>query len=103
MKTRRTNLARKLIFIYGAIFALILTIAGLTKGFNKANLITTLVFLPVSLYFIAQIIKKISYRFNSKTKPFNLKSFFTQNDPTLFVSLGLFILIIILTIFRSKT
>jgi len=102
MKTSQVNFTRKFIFIYGAVFTLTLTITGLTKGFNKTNLIATLLFLPVSLYFVSQIIKKTTYRLNSKTKSLSLKDFFTQNDPTLFISLGLFILIILLTIFRSK-
>ncbi len=101
MKTKPFKLLNKLVFFYGALFAIALTVTGLTRGLNKANFITTLLFLPVSLYFISQIFKKTSQRF--KSKPVNLKSFFTQNHPSLFIALALFIFIVGLTIFRLFT
>jgi len=99
MKTKYLRLLNKFVFLYGAIFALALTIAGLTSGLNKANFITTLLFLPVSLFFIYQATKKVSRRFNSNST--NIKSFFAQNDVILFITLGLFIFIVAFSLFRS--
>jgi len=102
VKTTKSHPLRKFIFIYGAVFTITLTIAGLTKGLNKNNLIATLLFLPVSLYFIFQIIKKITHRLIHLSQSVNLKNFIAQNDLTFFITLGLFILIVLLVIFQSK-
>lgn len=91
------------LFTYSAILAFILTVGAFSRGFNYSNIITTLLFLPITYHFILEFNKGLrsatSIRDESyqETFYFSIKSFLSQKDPSFAITL------ILLTISASIT
>lgn len=81
------RLLANLIFFYGAVFALVLTGIGLANGFSGRNILTTILFLPVTLFFLYEMVSKFSrsyrvtYKLVNQSNYFSLSHFFAQSDP----------------------
>lgn len=96
------RLISNLIFFYGAVFALILTGIGLSNGLTGRNILTTILFLPVTLFFLYEMVRKFSrtyrhmYRSEKQSTYFSLADFLNQND--LLFSLNAILLTLALSI-----
>jgi len=53
------NRLLKILLVYGALFALIITVIGVVTSKNTESLVTQLVFLPVTLYFVTALASEV--------------------------------------------
>lgn len=103
MKILLKKIIKITLFTYSAILAFALTFGAFSRGFNYSNIITALLFLPITYHFILEIKKglrnatSIKDESRQETFYFSLKSFISQKDPSFAIT------IILLTISASIT
>ncbi len=97
------------LFVYGTIVALGLTVSIFTNPQSPLNLLSFLFFLPVAIYFLAEITGKIIHLaqrlvnqgvFHQNYSHFSFGEFFNQTQASFLVNLILFALAFALVLFR---
>lgn len=108
-KARRT---KKRLSYYGLALSSLLTFAGLTQGFTLPSLMSTILLLPLPLYFGLQSLKyyrktRLDQSHNSlfiiHNSSFSLGEFFTQPNWAFRLSLLLFFLTCFITLARVSS
>ena len=103
------KLVKHLHFAYSAIIGLVIGFSSLAAGINPSSILATLIFLPITLYFIFEIIKiSNAWRYQTHKKHqqaiesgnFLFSFFLTQEDPYFMITLGLFSLVVSFSILR---
>jgi len=95
------KLIDKILLIYSTFLAIALTVTSVLSGFSLKNLVMIALFLPVTGYFIYQLVKAYKtnqHRRQLKTQSgeanhyqsFSIKSFLSQNNPSFLVTLSLY-------------
>lgn len=103
MKILLKKIIKITLFTYSAVLAFALTFGAFSRGFNYSNIITALLFLPITYHFILEIKKGLRNATSIKDESlqetfyFSLKSFISQKDPSFAIT------IILLTISASIT
>lgn len=119
------TLFNRLLYYYCLLFTLTLTAGAVFSGFALTNVIPTLLFLPISLYFIYYLVKNAYVghlrRVYLKAHPpkvdqaeliqnlicppspttFRLDAFLTQKSPFFIATLGLYCLVLATVLFRA--
>jgi len=99
------------LFFYGALVSIFLTLGAISNLDSSLNLTTFFLFLPVSLYFIWEIISRFNQqahnllnydqpKSNRYFSIFTLPIFFSQTDPLFLTTMILFALAISISLFR---
>jgi multisubunit Na+/H+ antiporter MnhE subunit len=110
MKQSKRQLIDSSLFLYGGLVAFTLTGIAFTNLKSTTSIITLILFLPVSLYFLVRIIlsigKVLQLAINSGQKGnpyfgnFSLTTFFGQTEISFLTNLTLLTLVITLILFR---
>lgn len=110
MKHSKRQLIDNSLFLYGGLVAIALTVIAFFNLKNWTSVITLILFLPVSVYFLIRIFislgRAISSFFNTDQKrhpyfgDFSLTTFFDQSDTGFIITLTLIALAFSLIFFR---
>lgn len=110
MKHSKRQLIDNSLFIYGGLVAIALTVIAFFNLKNLTSVITLILFLPVSVYFLLRICislgRTISKFFNTDQKrnpyfgDFSLTAFFDQSDTGFIITLTLLAVAASLILFR---
>lgn len=85
---------KKILFYYCLLLALFISISGIISSKNTSSLLFQLFFMPITIYFIYSVLIQF---FDKKTKPI-ISS--TINRGTLFITIVLFLFLVVTSIIR---
>ncbi|KKT35421.1 MAG: hypothetical protein UW35_C0028G0032 [Candidatus Collierbacteria bacterium GW2011_GWF2_44_15] len=110
MRQTKLQIIDSSLFLYGAIVTFILTITAFFNLKTQNSLITLILFLPVTIYFVIKIISDLKksllklLNIDQKKHPyfgqFSLSTFISQSEPTFLINLALLSLAVALILFR---
>ena len=95
----------RLLYYYSLLFSGIIIASGILTGFVFQNIVATLLFLPVVIYFTYTFIRQIYLKKPSpKITPhgsFDLVHFLHQKTPTYLITIGLYGFILAVTLIKA--
>jgi hypothetical protein len=96
------NVTEAALATYGAIIAIILSIAAVLVGFNRANMFAAIAFLPMILYFLHELMHRLFPKNPQEIEliysRFSIQKFLLQDSLMFRLSLSLFFVALIATI-----
>lgn len=110
MKQSKRQMIDSSLFLYGGLVAFALTAIAFSNLNSTMSVITLILFLPVSIYFLVRLFILLSRKINKllstnlKSSPyfgnFSVKTFLSQSETTFLINLVLIALAISLILFR---